>query len=231
MMHQNVARIHLRAARLLGLLLLAGLMPACYSRSGKTYTPPPMLGGSTTLFSEDFFPYPNAGWNGPTVSNATAAQVFMSPFYYLQMTDSSRPGSASTFTTMSFSSQALTFVVDLQFSATSTQPDHAFIQIVDSANTATVLAQADLDTTTSMIAFTVGGGAATSVAFAAGSFKTVTFTVDGANNAHWQMGATSTTPAAFGSHATKLLLSSSYPAGPAVAGPTFLFGNVIINSP
>src|SRR5438477_12205332 len=98
------------------------------------------------------------------------------------MTDTSRAGSASTFTTVSFSSQALAFMVDLKFSAVSGAADHAFIQIVDSANTSTVLAQADLNTSPSMIAFTVGAGAATTVAFAANSFQPVTFTIDGTNN-------------------------------------------------
>src|SRR5689334_19060784 len=46
----------------LGLLFLAGLIPACsYSKSNKTYTPPGGGGappGSTTLLSDQFFPFP-----------------------------------------------------------------------------------------------------------------------------------------------------------------------------
>jgi hypothetical protein len=235
MMHEFVAGIHFygrRLARGLGLVLLAGLVPACYSSSGKTYTPPGMLGGAGTLFSDGFVTYPNSGWTGPAESSATATGVYTPPFYFLQMADTARPGSASTTTTMSFSSEPLTFMVNLNFSATTTVADTASVQIVDTTG-ATVLAQAVLDTnTTGMITFSVAGAGATSVAFSAASSHAIKFQIDSLNNGTWSLDGTASMTGAFGSHVSKLTLAAAWvsSAGSPVA-PTFQFGSVIVSTP
>jgi len=234
-MHENVAGIHpraRRAARMLGLLLLVGLAPACYSRSGKTYTPPPTIGAGA-LFSESFFPtWPNSNWSVPTPTNTTVGMGYIPPTYDAQMDPTAtRPGSASAKPIMSFAPQPLTFKVDLRFSASGalTLTDTASVQIIDS--TPTVLAQAVLDPVAGMISFTVGGASAGTAAFTASTFHTLTFTIDGSNMATWTLGAGSpSTPLAFGSHTTFLQLSASFGSGTG-NNPSFQFANVIVTTP
>ncbi|HVR83382.1 MAG TPA: hypothetical protein VMU54_03665, partial [Planctomycetota bacterium] len=234
MMHEIVARIHSRvhpAARLLGLLLLAGLIPACYSSSGKTYMAPPPPGGVGTIFSDGFastFPAPNWAVTVNPAASASAATVYAPPNYYLDMTDTARPGSVSALTTMTFTPEPLTFVVNLAYSAMSNSTDTVSVQIVDNSGPPVVLAQAVLDANAQMITFTVGGGAATSTAFPAGTFENVTFTINSSNQGVWSVGGTSTTAAAFGSHTTALRLVANY-ATTANPAPTFQFHSVIVS--
>ena len=234
-MHENVAGIHLLArpaARWLGLLLLAGLAPACYSSSGKSYMAPPAPGGVGTLFSDGFTTFPGTSWTKSVspASSADAAFTYVPPFYYLDMTDTARPGSVSALTTMTFASQPLTFVATFQYSAASASIDTVSVQIVDNSVSPVVLAQAVVNANTQMISFTVGGGAATTVAFQPATFETVSFSIDASNMGSWHMGSTTTAPAAFGSHTTALRLLASYGSA-ATAAPIFRFDTVVVSNP
>jgi hypothetical protein len=236
MMHKIVPGIHLYGrclARVLGVLLLAGLAPACYSSKGTTYNAPPMLGGAGTLFSENFFPtWPNTSWTGPTLSNATAGMGYVPPVYDAQMdTTGTRPGSASTMPTTSFATGPLTFKVELRytFPAALTLADTASVQIVDGS--ATVLAQAVLNAPTGMISFSVGAASAGTAAFSSATFHTLTFQVDASNMGSWKMDAGSASSGlAFGTHTSFLELRADFASGSAVA-PSFQFANVIVSSP
>jgi hypothetical protein len=192
--------------------------------------PPGPGGGVGTLVSDGFFPYPNGNWVGATGSDATASSFFTGSQYYLRLQDTTRPGNISDTTSMSFMSEALTFTIDFRPSATSTVSDQAFIQIVDSASPATVLAQALYDASTGKITFSIGATAFTAVAYAAGSFQTITFTVDAGLNGKWMIGATNEGSAAFGTHSTKLKLGATWSASAGTA-PIFDFDNLVISSP
>jgi hypothetical protein len=192
-----------------------------------------MIGGSTTVFSETFFPtWPNSNWTTPAVSNATVAMGYLPPVYDGRMDPTaSRPGSASIKTFMSFTPEALTFQVELRysFSAALTLSDKASVQIVDGSST--VLAQAVLDASTGMISFSVGAASAGTAAFSAATFHTLTFQIDATNMATWKMDAGSvSTPLAFGSHTTSLELRADFASGSGAA-PSFQFANVIVNHP
>jgi hypothetical protein len=234
MMHQSVARFHIPGrllVRMAGLLALAALGPACYSSSGHNYMAPAGPGGGAgTLVSDGFFPYPNGNWTGATGSAATASSFFTGSQYFLRMQDTTRPGNISDITAMTFSSEALTFKIDFQSSATSTVTDQAFIQIVDSASPGTVLAGALYDASTGMITFSIGATAFPAVAYAAGSFQTITFTIDAGLGGTWMIGATNEGTAAFGTHTTKLKLGATWSAS-AGAAPIFDFDNLVISSP
>lgn len=234
-MHENVAGIHpraRRAARMLGLLLLVGLAPACYSSSGKTYMAPPAPGGVGTLFSDGFTTFPGTSWTKAVspASSADAVSTYVPPFYYLDMTDTARPGSVSALTTMTFTSQPLTFLTTFEYSAMSASTDTVSVQIVDNSPSPVVLAQAVVDANAQTISFTVGAGAATVVAFLPGSFQNVSFSIDAGNMGSWHMGSTNTTPAAFGSHTTALRLVAAY-ATTANPAPMFRFDTVVISNP
>jgi hypothetical protein len=231
MMPQNVARIHSRrrlASRVLRLALLAALAPACYSSSGHNYMPPAGPGGAGVLFSDNFVSFPGTAWTAPSMATVTVTNPL--PFYYLTMTDSTRPGSTSTTTTMSFMTQNLTFSVSVFYSAASLSMDTASIVIVDDTNA--VLAQAILDASTGMMTFQIGGTTVTpAVAIGAGSFQAVQFKVDTSTNmATWIVGATTTTSHAFGPATTKLQLGVSY-AATAHPAPTFEFTSVSVSDP
>lgn len=235
MMPQIVARIHPRLgqiARPLAALLLASLVPACYSSSGKTYmAPPPPPGGAGTLVSDGFFPYPNANWAGATGSNASSsAPLSAGGQYFLTFADTSRPGTISDMTVMTFSSEALTFKIDFQSSATSTVSDLAMVQIVDSASTTTVLAEASYNAVTGQMTCSVGATSFAPIVFGAGTFQTLTFTIDASLNGTWLVGATTAGTAAFGTHSTKFKLVGTWSATAGTA-PTFLFDNLDITNP
>jgi hypothetical protein len=235
MMHQFVARFHCgtrRAARLVGLLLLAALGPACYSSKGHNYMAPAGPGGMGVLFSDTFFPYPNASkWSAATASDATAAEGFDGTQYFVQMKETARPGNVSITSVMSFSFGALTFKVDFRPSTgTSADADQAMIQIVDSTAPATVLAQAVYDASTGKVTFSIGATSFPAVALTVGAFQTLSFVVDAGLGGTWMLGATSEGNAAFGTHSTKLTLASTFPSG-AAASPTFDFTNVVVSSP
>jgi len=234
MMHQSVARFHSsgrRLARLAGLLALAALGPACYSSNGHTYMAPGG-GGVGTLFSDPFTTTPfslDANWT-PTVSSAAITQHYVPPNYFISMTESSRPASASALSDTAFMSEALTFNVGIRYS-TSASSDLGMIQIVDSTTPATVYASATLNATANSIALQVGGNPATTVTgLSAGTFYTVTFTIDASNMASWHVLSTTTTAEAFGSHSTKLQLASSWPSTAGTAA-TFDFTAVSVSNP
>jgi hypothetical protein len=214
-------------AKGISLLFFAAILPACYK--SKSYSPPPG-GGAGALFTEAFVSYPSSSWNGPTVSMATATSFYAPPYYYLKMSDTARPGSASTTTVMTFMAQPITFSVDLEVSATSALADTESIQILDSTSAA-VLASAVYDASTGMITFTIGATSFTPVALSTGAFHTVTFKVDASHNATWTTGATTTSPAAaFGTPTLRLGLRADFAIG-APAAPNFFFANVLVTSP
>ncbi|HLY11075.1 MAG TPA: hypothetical protein VKW04_17365 [Planctomycetota bacterium] len=234
MMHENVMSVHplgLRWARRLGLLLVAGLIPACYSSSGKTYTAPMAPGGAGVLVSDNFFPYPSSNWAGATGSGATASEFFASPAYYLRMQETARPGTVSDYTHLSFTSEALTFQIDFRSSATSALVDQATIQITDGGTPpTTVLAQAVYDASAGTLTCSVGATTFTAVVYGAGAFQTVLFTIDTGFTGTWKVGATTVGSAAFGMHTTRLKLGATFASGSGAA-PIFDFANLVISNP
>ncbi len=227
------SRISARSAiRVLGLLLLGCLIPACYSASGTTYTPPGTPGGSGSpgvLLSDNFVTFPAPHWTTPPTATVNITNPFTPPNYFLTLTDIARPGSTSTTTTMSFTSQNLTFSVGVFYSAASASMDTASVAIVD--GTSTVLAQATLNAMTGMMSFQIGSTSLGPVAVSAGTFHTATFKVNAATNtATWNVDATSTGSHAFGPATTKLELSASY-ASAVNPAPTFKFASVSVSDP
>jgi len=172
---------------------------------------------------------PDAPWIDPTLSHTTALSFYLSS-YELRFTDVARPGSGSADSRTSTPGQALTLSVDLETSATSTLADTESFLIRDAASGA-VLARADYDASTGLIAFSIAAVSFAPHAAAAGAFHTVTFTVDAAHNATWTLGATTTSPpVAFGTPTVRVRLSATYAAG-AAAAPEFFFGNLIETTP
>jgi hypothetical protein len=233
MMHQFATRFHSvggRLVRIAGLLALAALGPACYSSSGHNYMAPAAPAGPGVLFSDAFVTFPGTNWTAPSMATVSVTNPYTPPFYFLTMTDTARPGSTSTTTTMSFTTQDLSFSVDVFYSAASASQDTLSVVIVDGSNA--VLAQATLDASTGMMTFKVGADTvAPAVALSAAGFHTVIFSVDTMTNmAVWKVGATTTASHAFGPATTKLQLAVSY-ATTANPAPTFKFGNVSISDP
>jgi len=243
MMHQSVARYHSlgrHLGRLAGLLALAALGPACYSKSGHTYMAPAGPGGAGVLFSDGFVAASgtplssDAQWSEtPAASNATLTITYTPPTYYRRIVETSRPASAAAIDTVAagFPAEALTFQVDFRPStAASADADLAMIQIVDTAGTPNVLAQAVYDASTGKVTFSIGVTSFPAVSLTAGSFQTIRFVVDSGFGGTWMVGTASEATAAFGSHATHLRLAATFPSG-AAASPAFDFTNVVVTNP
>jgi hypothetical protein len=172
---------------------------------------------------------PETPWGDPLVSNATATS-YLTSAYYLRISDTTRPGSASTNTGKTYIAQNITFSVDLEVSAASALADTESIEIADSASSA-VLAAAVYDASTGMLTLSIGATSFSPVAASTGAFHTVTFNVDSSHNATWSVEGTTTSPAmAFGAPTVSLGLSAAFPGGVGSA-PDFFFGNVLVTSP
>jgi hypothetical protein len=171
---------------------------------------------------------PATPWGDPAMNNATALSFFLSS-YELRISDTARPGFASTNTGMTYTGP-FTLSVDLEVSATSALADTESTQIMD-ATSADLLAEAVYDASTGMITFSIEATSFTPIAVSTGTFHTVTFTVDASHNATWTLGGTTTSPAvAFGTPTVTLNLRADYVSGAAPA-PDFLFGNFLVTNP
>lgn len=172
---------------------------------------------------------PEAPWQDPTLSNATATSYFTSA-HYLRISSTARPASASTATRSMFMDYPMTLEVDLQAGAVSALADRASIQILEAASTA-VLAEAVYEASTGLATFSIGGTSFSPVALSTGAFHTLTFKVDAGFNATWSAGGVTTSPAlSFGTPTFTLGLRAVYAAGAAEA-PEFFFGNIRVTYP
>jgi hypothetical protein len=235
MMHEFVAPVHSpgrRWARRLGLLLLAVLGPACYSSSGHNYMAPTTPMGPGILFADSFVTFsPPTNWSAPATTNATVVDNYIPPNYFLTMSSNgTRSGSASTTSAMSFTSQPLTVTVNIRYSASTSTADLGSLLIVDAVTPATVYASAVVNGMTNNLALQVGAGAVTNVTLAPGTLYTLTFKVDGSNNATWNANAVTTTAAAFGAHTTKVQLAATWGAAAGTAS-VVEFNDVVVSDP
>jgi hypothetical protein len=184
------------------------------------------IDGFVTLFLDQGPEHaPASPWNSPTLSSTTA-QSFFTGAADLSISDTARPGAASTTTSKTFIAQSRTFSVDLEISAASGLADTESIEILDSTSAA-VLAQAVYDASTGMITFSIGATSFPPISVSTGPFHTVTFSVDASHNATWSVGGTTTSPGmAFGTPTVRVGISAAFASGVAAA-PTLFFGNLV----
>jgi hypothetical protein len=229
--------------RALLVLILASLEPACYSKSGKTYSMGggPVGGpGTITLFTDGFVFAPGAlgtadpNWTA-VIDAGTAANVVFPGVYYLDFTMTVRNAGAAIHATGTvtthFASKPVTFTVSFEPPASTglTQHDLMSIIIKDSSS-ATIVSRADFDVITGMFTFNTNGSMSTTSP-STGSFHNVVFSIDAGGNATWTIGAFTSAPvAAAPPTMVDLQLQSTYAAGTGSA-PLFRFASVLVTTP
>jgi hypothetical protein len=195
-----------------------------------------MMGGA--LLSDSFVTMPLAkdgNWAAPVLMDAAASSVYNMGVYYLDLQAQARaagqPASASVTSTANFIQSGVTFSVEIEATAQTTQVDVGSIVIENSATHA-VLARADYDSSTLMAHFM---GTATAVSsLAAGTFHTFVFKVDSMGNASWTVDGGMAIPVTFTpGMGTRLVLAleASFAAATAVADPDLFFTSVLVTSP
>jgi hypothetical protein len=186
--------------------------------------------------SDGFFPFPGGNWTTPTTTGgATFSDPYTGIYYYLDIhAPTPRPTAASFLTrsTAAFNSHQVTIAIDIQTTAQSSLVDVGSVAIENSVIPHAILAEADLDASTLMLTFKIGGTSFTPVALAAGTYYRLTFNVNASDMATWTLGAgTPTTAMAFSPVMVDVALKGNWAMGTPLANPDFLFRNALVTSP
>jgi hypothetical protein len=221
------------------LLALAALGPACpgYSAPGGPSGPP----GTMTLFSDGFFPFPDANWTTPTIANsATFSTPLESSGYALAIAAPSTRTAAPTFLTrsdtnasggVSFNSHLLTISIDIATNVQGTLADQGSV-VIESSPAHTVLARADLDALTLVLTTQIGAATPVTTTLTAGTFYQLKFKVDASDMATWTVGAgMPSAGVAFAPTMVDLALTGNWMVGTPAANPVFLFMNALVTTP
>jgi len=148
--------------------------------------------------------------------------------FYMQISDTARPGSMTSNNGMTYTAKSITFSIDLKATASSAVVDTQSVRFL--SDSSAILAEARYDASTGQMNFSVGPTTFSPMAAAVGSFHSVTFTVKDDGKASWAVDGNATAPVDFGNPIVSMELDVDY-ASEAGAAPDFFFGNMLVTNP